>query len=365
MAKVTISDVAREAGVALGTVSNALNHPEKVRPETLETIQKAIDKLGYAPNQSARMLAGGQNATFGLVLPNLDHGISLQIANGANAEAKKAGYGLLIANTGNDDIQENRYMRYFMGTQMAGILVQPMFVYGWEPKEAPSVPTVYLDFHSSNPGYFVGADNVAQGRLIAEHAVGCGARRIAVIGKDEFEKLGMRKRGIDEYMESHPDVSVEVVDEGSWNLARDGYNIGRQLAERPEGERPDFIIALTDVLGTGAIAGIHDAGLSVPADIAVAGCDGNPLAWTGAVPLTTIAPPGYEIGRKGVQYLLKQIEGGRRDANELPTENHQELVRPFLLSRASTDTASARGGDAGAGGAGAYSSQTLDISGYL
>ena len=365
MAKVTISDVAREAGVALGTVSNALNHPEKVRPETLETIQKAIDKLGYAPNQSARMLAGGQNATFGLVLPNLDHGISLQIANGANAEAKKAGYGLLIANTGNDDIQENRYMRYFMGTQVAGILVQSMFVYGWGPKEAPSIPTVYLDFHSSNPGYFVGADNVAQGRLIAEHAVGCGARRIAVIGKDEFEKLGMRKRGIDEYMESHPDVSVEVVDEGSWNLARDGYNIGKRLAERSEGERPDFIIALTDVLGTGAIAGIHDAGLSVPADIAVAGCDGNPLAWTGAVPLTTIAPPGYEIGRKGVQYLLKQIEGGRRDANELPTENHQELVRPFLLSRASTDTASARGGDAGAGGAGAYSSQTLDISGYL
>ena len=357
MAKVTIADVAREAEVAIGTVSNALNHPEKVRPETLETIQKAIDKLGYAPNESARVLAGGQNATFGLVLPNLDHGISLQIANGANAEAKKAGYGLLMANASDDEIQGNRYLSYFMGTRMAGIMVQPMFVYGWQPKEAPSIPTVYLDFHSSNPGYFVGADNIAQGRLIAEHAVDCGARRIAIIGRDEFEKLGMRKRGIAECMEAHPDIELEVLDEGSWNLARDGYDIGKRLAERPVGERPDFIIALTDVLGTGAIAGIRDAGLSVPGDIAVAGCDGNPLAWTGAVPLTTIAPPGYEIGRKGVQYLLEQIEDKRRDANELPTKNHQELVRPFLLARASTGTTRIESDS--------FASSTLDISGYL
>ena len=356
--RATISDVAREAGVALGTVSNALNHPEKVRPETLETIQKAIDKLGYAPNESARTLAGGQNAIFGLVLPSFDHGISLQIANGANAEATKAGYGLLIASTGNDDIQENRYLRYFAGTQMAGIMVQPLFVYGWQPREATSIPTVYLDFHSSNPGYYVGADNVAQGRLIAEHAVSCGAHRIAVIGKDEFEKLGMRKRGIDECMETHPDITLEVLDEGSWNLARDGYNIGKQLAERSDEERPDFIISLTDVLGTGAIAGIRDAGLSVPDDIAVAGCDGNPLAWTGTVPLTTIAPPGYEIGRKGIQYLLRQIEEGRRNDGNPPIKNHQELVRPFLLARASTDTAHALPGTG-------YGSSTLDISGYL
>lgn len=357
--RVTISDVAREAGVALGTVSNALNHPEKVRPETLQIINEAISKLGYAPNQSARMLAGGQNALFGLVLPNLDHGISLQIANGANTEARKHGYGLLIANADNDDIHEGRYLRYFMGTQMAGILVQPMSVYGWKPALAtPSIPTVYLDFHSNDPGYYVAADNEAQGRLVAEHAAACGAQHVAVIGANGFEKLGLRLEGIRKGMEANPGIKLEIINEGAWNLARDGYTIGKQLAERPAGERPDFIIGLTDVLATGAVSGVMAGGARVPDTIRIAGCDGNPLAWNGPVALTTIASPGYEIGRKGVQYLIRQIEEKRRDESDLPVDNHQELVRPFLLARASTSTG--RGKDAPA-----YANPELDISGYL
>ena len=107
MAKVKISDVAREAGVSLGTVSNALNHPEKLRPETLKLINETINRLGYLPNQSARQLAGGATKSFGLVLPRLDHGFSLQIASGAHNEARKHGYDLLIANADNDDILQD------------------------------------------------------------------------------------------------------------------------------------------------------------------------------------------------------------------------------------------------------------------
>ena len=118
MAKVKISDVAREAGVSLGTVSNALNHPEKLRPETLKLINETINRLGYLPNQSARQLAGGATKSFGLVLPRLDHGFSLQIASGAHNEARKHGYDLLIANADNDDILEDHYLRYFMGTRL-------------------------------------------------------------------------------------------------------------------------------------------------------------------------------------------------------------------------------------------------------
>ena len=97
-------------------------------------------------------------------------------------------------------------------------------------------------------------------------------------------------------------------------------------------------------LATGVIAGVQDAGLSVPNDIAVAGCDGNPLAWSGSVPLTTCAPPGYEIGRRGVQFLIDQIErrralaSGEAKPEDFADEDpcHQTMIRPFLLAHQST-----------------------------
>jgi len=330
MAKVKIGDVAREAGVSLGTVSNALNHPEKVRPETLEHIHATIERLGYVPNQGARQLAGGESRVFGLVLPRLDHAFSLQIANGAQAEAHANGYDLLIANAGNDDIVENHYMRYFLGAQMAGVLVQPMANRSWKPEHLKGgVPTVYLDVHVHETADCITPDNEAQGRLMMEHAIACGARRVAVVGEARFMQLMLRVRGMCD-MARESGASVELIGFGDWNTAVDGYKAGRDLASRDESARPDFIIGLTDVLAAGVVDGILSAGLRVPDDMLVAGCDGNPLAWGGPVSITTIASPGEEIGRKGVQLLLTRLAGTPVDAAML------ELAPPTLLARAST-----------------------------
>ena len=368
--KVTITDVAREAGVAVGTVSNALNHPERVRPETLALIEHAIDRLGYAPNQSARMLAGGHNKLFGLVIPNVNHGISLQIINGATTEARKHGFDLIIAHAGNDAADGHRYLRYFMGLQLSGILVQAPQVPGWTPALGapnPGCPVVHLDYHGTGAGYFVAADNHMQGQLMAEHALACGATRIAVAGRAEAPALHLRVDGIRAVMDLHPEVELELIGQGAGEVARDGFAVGKALAERPDGERPDMVIALTDALATGIVAGIQAAGLQVPGDLRVCGCDGNPLAWNGTVTLTTITPPGYEIGRKGVQCLVRQLAEQRATSssaaapgpaatpNATAPELHQELVRPLLLARASTSDL-LNGSDAG---------PDLDISGYL
>lgn len=408
--KVTITDVAREAGVAVGTVSNALNHPERVRPETLELIETAIERLGYTPNQSARMLAGGNNKLFGLVIPNVNHGISLQIINGASTEASKHGFGLVIAHAGNDAADGNRYLRYFMGLQLSGILVQAPSVPDWTPASIGAhltCPIVYLDHCGNGAGYYVAADNRMQGQLMAEHAVERGAMRLAIVGRAAAPALQLRLQGIEKVMALHPEIEFEHLDEGAGEVARDGFTLGRNLAMRPATDRPDMVIALTDALATGVIAGVQAAGLRVPGDIRVCGCDGNPLAWNGTVTLTTITPPGYEIGRKGVQCLMRQLaeraehagEGGTEklgragaSAGEVPaggsaaasrttngecpsssvaetpnaaatsaeeadaeTECHQEFVRPLLLARASSSTL-LDGSEAG---------PDLDISGYL
>lgn len=332
MSKAKIGDVARAAGVSLGTVSNALNHPEKVRPKTLEQINEAIDRLGYVPNQGARQLAGGASRVFGLVLPRLDHAFSLQIANGVQAEARRNGYDLLIASAGNDDILENHYMRYFLGAQMAGLLVQPMVGHSWKPPvQKPSIPIVYLDIHGSTPGTYIAADNEAQGRAMLEHVHSRGAHSVAVVGNAEFVQLALRVRGICDAARELG-VEIELIGRGDWNSASDGFILGKWFAERYGNKRPDCLIGLTDVLAAGLVDGVLAAGQKVPEDILVAGCDGNPLAWGGSVPLTTIASPGEEIGRRGVQVLLDLIHGERLDAL------HQELVEPALLARMSTAT---------------------------
>lgn len=335
MANVKIGDVARAAGVSLGTVSNALNHPEKVRPETLELIQETIARLGFVPNQGARQLAGGRSKMLGLVLPRLDHAFSLQIANGAHDEARENGYDLLIASAGNDDILENHYMRYFLGAQVAGVLVQPMAGRSWKPPiDSTPIPTVYLDVHCKEPGNYIAPDNEAQGRLMLEHAISCGAKRVSVVGEASFMQLMLRVRGICSAARE-AGIEIELVGRGEWNAVTDGFELGRELAARNREDRPDFVVGLTDVLAAGIIEGLINGGVSVPDDILVAGCDGNPLAWSGSVPLTTIASPGEEIGRRGVRLLTRIIAGEERD------EVGQEMLAPMLLVRASTASSNA------------------------
>jgi LacI family transcriptional regulator len=153
-----------------------------------------------------------------------------------------------------------------------------------------------------------------------------------VIGEAKFTQLTLRVRGICEFARK-AGMSVELIGLGDWNTAQDGFEVGRMLASRAENERPDFVIGLTDMLAAGAIEGIGAAGLAVPDDMLVAGCDGNPLAWGGTVPLTTIKSPGYEIGCKGVQLLLAQLA-------DKDSEPRQEYVAPQLIERMSTAVSS-------------------------
>ncbi len=347
MAKVKIIDVAREAGVSLGTVSNALNHPEKVRPETRRLIEEAIERLGYTPNHSARMLAGGRSATLGLVLPRLNHGPSLQIANGAHTEARKHGYDLLIANADGDADLERHYNRYFVGTQVSGVLINPVETSHWHPCPTLPVPVVYLGIHSDEPGLYVTADHKAQGRIVAAHLVAQGARHVVIIGHASNQSMHLRLEGAREVFADYPDIQVDAVDAGEGGVSGDGYSLGQQIAQIAADERPDAVFGLSDVLAAGVIAGLMAAGLRVPDDLMVAGCGGNPLAWGGAVALTTSAPSGYEVGRKGVQLLIDAIElAAERDAGRLGVAagdeplTQRELVRPFLLARASTGSSS-------------------------
>lgn len=344
VANVTIGDVAREAGVALGTVSNVLNHPEKVRPETIKLVNDAINRLGYAPNQSARVLAGGENRMFGLVLPRLNHGFCLQVATGATAAAAKAGYGLLVASCAGDESQVAAYRRYFAGTQLSGMLILAEDHTVSLAAPAPGIPLVYLNVKSDRAGYFVCSDNHAEGSLIVNHLAKQGAERICVIGRPATAVLRARAEGIQRAEDLYPHIDFDYIEEGDAAHPEDGARIARSILQGSTADRPDAILGLSDLLAAGAMTQLRDAGIAVPDEMLVAGCDGNPLAWSAGITLTTCAPTGYELGRRGVKHLVEQVELAKSDparASYEETQSHIDQVKPFILARASTGAASA------------------------
>lgn len=335
MSRVTISDVARHAGVSVGTVSNMLNHSEKVLPPTRAVIQKAIDELGFVPNRNARVLAGGRNHSFGLILTGLDHDLSLQLARGVQDEARKGGFELLIASAENDDVLGNRYYDYFQGAQMSGVILEPRVDYGWKNNGRASLPTVILDVHG-NPadGCYVAADNVLAGRLAAEHAVELGKHRLLVVSSDDhLQSLTDRDQGVDDVLADVRGVFKESLHVADWRSSEEAYALGRSIARRDADSRPDFVIALTDVLGAGIIEGLLDEGLSVPGDIAVMGCDGNPMAWGGRVPLTTIAPHGEEMGQRAARLLIDEVKRPEEHRHVVEVVASELLVRESTIGR--------------------------------
>lgn len=341
MTKPKITDVAREAHVSLGTVSNAINHPEKVRSDTREAVLAAIERLGYQPNQSARLLAGGRNTALGLILPNLEHGTLIQAAHGASNEAMRHGYTTLIATCDNDPENERRLLRNLSGTQVSGIMLLPVLGDDLRSLPTPSVPIVFLDVQPVGHDECVSPDWEAQGLLIANHLIAQGARRIAVIGHATSVQMQKRLQGVKAAVAGHDGVGSTVVDAGEWNASGDGYALGVQLARADREARPDAVIGLTDVLAAGALAGVVSTGLGVPDDVKVAGCEGNPLAWIGPIGLTTCSPSGYEMGRRAVRVLIEALSENRRTGQQHP---RREYIRPFLLARESTGTVRALDG---------------------
>ncbi|MDX2630652.1 LacI family DNA-binding transcriptional regulator, partial [Streptomyces scabiei] len=116
-----MQDVAKAAGVSLGTVSNVLNHPAKVSPVTAQRVREAIDRLGFVRNDAARSLASGSNDSVGMVLADIENSLFIDMAHGAQEAARTAGLNLLLANTACDMGLQNDYLDVFDEARVTGV----------------------------------------------------------------------------------------------------------------------------------------------------------------------------------------------------------------------------------------------------
>jgi LacI family transcriptional regulator len=328
-----IRDVAERAGVSVGTVSNALNHPEKVSPAALSRIQDAISALGYVRNDAARVLRAGRSSTIGLVVLDVRNPFFTDLARGAEDEAARHGLSVILGNTDEQPGRESAYLDLFEEQRVRGVLISP---YGdVEPRlrrlRERGIGAVLVDRASSDPAFSsVAVDDVAGGRTAVEHLLATGRRRIAFVGGPEgIRQVADRLAGARAAVAATPGASLRTLPTSALSVL-EGRRAGLELLAGP---RPDAIFAANDLVATGLLqALVMEGSARVPDDIALIGYDDIDFASAAMVALSSIRQPTALIGRRAVQILLEQ------DAD--PAAPSQQVVfQPELVVRASTAAA--------------------------
>ncbi|HXR45001.1 MAG TPA: LacI family DNA-binding transcriptional regulator [Pseudolysinimonas sp.] len=328
-----IRDVAVRAGVSVGTVSNAINHPDKVSPASRARVQKAIDELGFVRNDAARQLRAGRSTTIGMVVLDVRNPFFTDLARGAEDEAAGHGLSVILGNSDESTERESAYLDLFEEQRVHGLLISP---YGEIESRlallrSRGTPSVLVDRLSGDASFSsVSVDDVAGGRVAAQHLLDIGRRRIAFVGGPlGIRQVSDRLAGAAAAVSDRADAELEVVELTALTVL-EGRRAGQELAARSRTERPDAVFAANDLVATGLLqALVMQGSLRVPDDIALIGFDDIDFASAAVVPLSSVRQPSELIGRTAVQLLLEE-------AAEPALPPRQVVFQPELVVRAST-----------------------------
>ncbi len=330
--RIGIKDVAARAGVSQGTVSHVLNHPDRVRPERRDAVERAIAELGFVRHESARQLRAGYSRTIGLLLLDAWHPSFQTMARGVEDATEAAEMTLLISNSGRSLERERTYLRVFSEHRMAGAVVIPHDQYSPELHQiaADGMPIVLLDRAEVREGVLsVGVDDVEGGRLAAEHLLALGHRHLLFVG-DETLAVPVHDRlvGVREAVDrSGPGTRLDVVSCALTGEA--GREVGDDLAGTPATRRATGIVCAIDLLAIGLLQGLHQHGVTAPADVSIVGYDDIPFSAQLSVPLTTVRRPHYDMGVAAVGLLRAALAGDE------PARTHTGFT-PELVVRSSS-----------------------------
>jgi LacI family transcriptional regulator len=330
-----MADVAKHAGVALGTVSNVINQPHKVTENTRLKVKKAIEELGFVPNRAARALAGGTSNTIGFVMIDLSNSFFVDIARGAEAEAQRAGKTVLLANSDIQVAKQDAYLTLFDEERVAGILLAPL-PYSLDSAEVVrghGRPLVILNESVERPdACCVTVNNEHGGYLAARHLIDLGRRHLAFVGgPDSIVALHDRHQGVQRAVaETNGAVKLEYFPTKQVQV-EDGRRAGHALLARRAQRMPDGIVAAADLLALGILQTLLlESELRVPTDLALIGYDNNRAAWGSVIPISTLSQPGEEMGKVATQLLLEEIL-------EPETHTHRSIIlEPTVIARESS-----------------------------
>ncbi|MFE9653912.1 LacI family DNA-binding transcriptional regulator [Micromonospora sp. NPDC006431] len=323
-----LKDVAERAGVSVKTVSNVVNGYQHVRPDTRARVEQAIADLNYRPNLSARSLRKGRTGVIALAVPELDIPYFAELARHVVTAAAEHGWTVLIDQTGGGPEQERKAARGIGDHLIDGLIFSPLALTAADLAGLDGLPMVLLGERVDHgPADHVMIDNVTAARQITAHLVGLGRRRIAAIGAQRTPEGASARLRLAGYAAALADAGLGyderlVAPAAAWHRA-DGAAAMRALLD--SGVRPDAVFCFNDTLALGALRALHEAGLRVPEDVAVAGFDDIEDGRFSIPTLSTVAPDKERIARLAVDLLADRLAA---DRGAPP----RELVAPHRLA---------------------------------
>lgn len=331
---VGIKDVARQAGVSVGTVSNVINRPDMVARETRERVQAVIRQLGYVRSESARQLRAGHSRIMALLVLDMGNPFFVDVALGAESAARRAGLGVMVCNSAQSVTEEAAYLSLFVEQRVRGVLVTPADSTGGnlDALRQQKIPFVLVDrLAQGAEECSVSVDDRIGGALAGRHLVGAGHRTIAYIsGPPDLQQVKDRREGMLEALAEGglpPEALLEIP------AQRLDVAAGRDAGSRLLGlaQRPTAVFCANDLLALGVLQVVYAAGIAVPRDLAIVGYDDIQFAAAAVVPLTSVRQPAAEMGRMAADLLLEET------GPDAAAHRHQRAVLlPELVVRGSS-----------------------------
>lgn len=308
---VTIRDVARAAGVSVGTVSKALNGGGQLREETRRAVRVAAERMGFRPNDLAQSLLRKRTFTVGLISTDSYGRFSIPVLEGIESALEPARISVFLCRA-DDPVRERRHVESLLAKRVDGIIVTGRRTDRRLPIDlrGASVPVVYAFAQvADSAALCLLPDDRGGARLAVEHLIKQGRRRIAhVTGPVDFEAVRKRRRGFRDALEAAgPGVRSGAVRAGTWSEA-----FGREAAKELIRGRPavDAIFCGSDQIARGVIDSLRENGVGVPDDIAIVGFDNwDVIAAATRPPITTIDMNLHELGREAGARLLAMVDG--------------------------------------------------------
>lgn len=335
MSKLTIQDVAREAGVSVATVSRAINGSGSVREETAQKIKRVIDQIGYVPNVSARNLKTDRSMMFAFVISSIANQHFTKMALTIEKIIRAYGYDFLIFSTEDNAEHERAFLHRLLGLNVDGLILNTTNRNDALVAElSQSIPTVLIDRQISAPNFkgdVVISNNISGMISMIQHLLTIGHRKIGIINSSLDVSTGRERfLGFQKAMQA---AGIKVDDHYPYRFDSNIFNEEGGV----EGcknlmslkDRPSAIVVCNNTMAIGAYKYLRSQGFSVPEDVSVISygnienCDLYAVA-----PSYVTLNPSF-LGEKAAQFLLERIDS--------PDRNNREVVfEPLLVLNEST-----------------------------